>query len=262
MIGAIIGDIIGSRFEWQNIKSKDFDLFHKRCRFTDDTVMSLAVADAILKCNDDYSSLSNVTINSMQELGRNYPNCGFGLHFHRWIFSDDPKPYGSFGNGAAMRVSPCGYTASTIDEAVSLAHKVTKISHNHIEGIKGAESVSVAVFLARKNNSIETIKKHIVENYYSIDFTLNDIRDKYKFDDSCQNSVPQAMQAFFESNSFEDAIRNAISIGGDSDTIGAITGSIAGAYYGVPKNIRDTALNYLDDYLKSILIEFENKFKI
>lgn len=257
MIGAIIGDIIGSQYERRNIKTKEFNLFSPRSRYTDDSVMTLAVADAILKCNNDYSDLSNIAINSMQELGRRYPNAGFGLHFYKWINSDNPQPYGSLGNGAAMRVSPCGYVAKSIDDAISLSCDVTKISHNHEEGIKGAEAVSVAVFLACQKYSIEDIKKHIVDNYYNIDFTIDEIRSTYKFDMSCQNSVPQAMQAFFESNSFEDAIRNAISIGGDSDTIGAITGSIAGAYYNIPEDIRNNALKYLDDYLKEILLKFE-----
>lgn len=157
MIGAIIGDIIGSRFERQNIKTKDFELFHPRCRYTDDSVMSIAVADAVLKCNGYYTDLSNIAIKSMQEIGRKYPNCGFGLCFYRWIMSDNPTPYGSFGNGAAMRVSPCGYTAKSLEDAITLAQKVTIISHNHIEGIKGAESVSVTVFLALQN--IELIKE-------------------------------------------------------------------------------------------------------
>lgn len=260
MIGAIIGDIVGSRYERINIKTKEFDLFSPRSRCTDDSIMTLAVADAILKCNNDYSNLSNIAINSMQELGKKYPRAGYGLHFNKWIHSDNPQPYGSYGNGAAMRVSPCGYAAKTIDDAITLSNHVTKVSHNHKEGIKGAEAVSVAVFLARQKNSIDDIKKHIVNNYYNIDFTLDEIRNSYKFDVSCQNSVPQAMQAFFESNSFEDAIRNAISIGGDSDTIGAITGSIAGAYYGIPEDITNKALKYLDDYLKEILFKFEETF--
>lgn len=260
MIGAIVGDIIGSRFEWQNIKSKDFELFYPQCRFTDDSVMSLAIAEAILQCNEDYTNLSNIAINSMQNIGRKYQNCDYGLNFYKWIFSDNPKPYGSFGNGAAMRVSPCAYAAKSLEDALSLARKVTIISHNHIEGIKGAQSVTSAVFLALQKENIENIKKHIMQNYYNINFTLDDIRQNYKFNESCQNTVPQAMQAFFESNSFEDAIRNAISIGGDSDTIGAITGSIAGAYYGVPKDIKDKAINYLDKRLKDILVQFENRF--
>lgn len=260
MIGAIVGDIAGSRFEFKNRKSKEFDFFHKRCRFTDDSIMSLAVCQALIDSMPDYKNLSENTIKSMQIIGREYPNRGFGRNFKCWIFSDSPKPYNSYGNGSAMRVSGCGYAANSIEEAVYLSHKVTQISHNHPEGIKGAESVAVAVYLARTGKSINKIKDYINNNYYQIDFTLDEIRETYQYEISCQNSVPQAFEAFFESTCFEDAIRNAISIGGDSDTVAAITGSIAGAYYGVPENIRNTALDYLDDSLKEILINFENKF--
>lgn len=260
MIGAIIGDIAGSRFEFKNIKSKEFDLFHKRCRFTDDSVMSLAVCQALLDSMPDYKNLSENAVKSMQLIGMKYPNRGFGQHFRRWIFSENPKPYNSYGNGSAMRVSGCGYAANSIEEAEYLSHEVTKISHNHPEGIKGAESVAVAVYLARTGKSINEIKDYINNNYYQIDFTIDEIRETYQYEISCQNSVPQAFEAFFESISFKDAVRNAISIGGDSDTIAAITGSVAGAYYGVPDNIRNAALEYLDDSLKGILINFENKF--
>ena len=260
MIGAIVGDIAGSRFEFKNTKSKEFDLFHKRCRFTDDSVMSLAVCQALLDSMPDYENLSENTIKSMQLIGMEYPNCGFGQHFRRWIFSDNPKPYNSFGNGSAMRVSGCGYAANSIDEAVYLSYKVTKISHNHPEGMKGAAAIALAVYLARTGSSINKIKYYINKYFYQIDFTLDEIRETYQYEISCQNSVPQALEAFFESTSFEDAVRNAISIGGDSDTIAAITGSVAGAYYGVPDEIRNAALEYLDDSLKEILINFENKF--
>lgn len=260
MIGAIVGDIAGSRFEFKNIKSKEFDLFHKRCRFTDDSVMSLAVCQALIDSMPDYKHLSENAVKSIQLIGMEYPDCDYGQHFRRWIFSDNPKPYNSYGNGAAMRVSGCGYAANSIDEAVYLSYKVTKISHNHPEGMKGAAAIALAVYLARTGSSINKIKYYINKYFYQIDFTLDEIRETYQYEISCQNSVPQALEAFFESTSFEDAVRNAISIGGDSDTIAAITGSVAGAYYGVPNEIRNAALEYLDDSLKEILINFENKF--
>lgn len=260
MIGAIVGDIAGSRFEFKNIKSKEFDLFHKRCRFTDDSVMSLAVCQALIDSMPDYKHLSENAVKSIQLIGMEYPDCDYGQHFRRWIFSDNPKPYNSYGNGAAMRVSGCGYAANSIDEAVYLSYKVTKISHNHPEGMKGAAAIALAVYLARTGSSINKIKYYINKYFYQIDFTLDEIRETYQYEISCQNSVPQALEAFFESTSFEDAVRNAISIGGDSDTIAAITGSVAGAYYGVPDDIRNAALEYLDDSLKEILINFENKF--
>ena len=257
MIGAIIGDIAGSRFEWRNIKSKDFTLFTNACEPTDDSIMTLAVAQAIMNCNGDYSRLENETVSCMQEYGRAYPNAGYGGRFHRWIFSRDPKPYNSYGNGAAMRVSPCGFAATTLEEATMLAHAVTRVTHNHPESLKAAEAVASAIYLARMGKTLEEIKAHIAEHYYSIDFSLDEIRPTYTFDVSCQGSVPQAFEAFFESTGFEDAIRNAISIGGDSDTIAAITGGMAEAYYGVPEEIRAQAIMFLDDKLSGILSRFE-----
>ena len=257
MIGAIIGDITGSRFEWRNIKSKDFTLFTNACEPTDDSIMTLAVAQAIMNCNGDYSCLENETVSCMQEYGRAYPNAGYGGRFHRWIFSRDPKPYNSYGNGAAMRVSPCGFAATTLEEAMMLAHAVTRVTHNHPESMKAAEAIASAIYLARTGQTLEEIKAHIAEHYYSIDFSLDEIRPTYIFDVSCQGSVPQAFEAFFESTGFEDAIRNAISIGGDSDTIAAITGGMAEAYYGVPEDIRTQAMEFLDEKLAGILKRFE-----
>ena len=259
MLGAIIGDIVGSRFEWNNHKSKDFELFTKECFFTDDSVMTLAIAKALLDCKGDYSNLSEKAVRSMQEIGRPYPDCGYGGSFEWWMYSDDPKPYNSYGNGAAMRVSACGFVARTIDEAVTLSRKVTEVTHNHPEGIKGAEATAVAIFLARDGYKIKDIKNCINEYYYNLNFTLDEIRDTYEFNETCQDTVPQAIVAFLESTSFEDAIRNAISIGGDSDTLAAITGGIAEAYYGVPKEIGDIAKSYLDDRLLDILEAFENR---
>ena len=257
MIGAITGDIAGSRFEWRNIKSKNFTLFTNACEPTDDSIMTLAVAQAIMNCNGDYSRLENETVSCMQEYGRAYPNAGYGGRFHRWIFSRDPKPYNSYGNGAAMRVSPCGFAATTLEEAMMLAHAVTRVTHNHPESLKAAEAVASAIYLARMGKTLEEIKAHIAEHYYSIDFSLDEIRPTYIFDVSCQGSVPQAFEAFFESTGFEDAIRNAISIGGDSDTIAAITGGMAEAYYGVPEDIRTQAMEFLDEKLAGILKRFE-----
>ena len=261
MFGAIIGDIVGSRFEWHNNRSKEFGLFTDQCEPTDDSIMSLAIAKSLVECNGDYSKLEDITINNMEEIGRKYPNCGFGGRFYYWIMEDDHKPYNSYGNGSAMRVSACGFVGSSLEEVKELSRIVTEVSHNHEEGIKGAEAVAVAIYLARTGKSKEDIKKYIIDNYYNIDFTLEEIRDTYRFDVSCQGSVPQALEAFFESDSYLDAIRNAISIGGDSDTIACIAGGIASAYYGVPEDIREQALKYLDKLQKSILLEYENKFE-
>ena len=257
MIGAIIGDIAGSRFEWHNHKSKEFELFTNRCGPTDDSIMTLAVAKAIMNCAGDYSRLESESISCMQEYGRRYPDAGYGGRFYHWIFSSNPKPYNSYGNGAAMRVSPCGFAAKSLEEAMLLARTVTQVTHNHPESMKAAEAVISAIYLARIGKTLDEIQDYITERYYRIDFTLDEIRPSYHFDVSCQGSVPQAFAALFESSGFEDAIRNAISIGGDSDTIAAITGGMAEAYYGVPKDIRKQAMGFLDDDLSGILLEFE-----
>lgn len=260
ILGAIIGDIVGSRFEYKNYKGKDFELFNDKCFPTDDSIMSLAIAQAILISKPDYSDLSENAIKCMQEIGRKYPHCGYGDRFHRWIFSDNPTPYNSYGNGSAMRVSAIGFVAESINEAKELSRAVTEISHNHLEGIKGAEATSIAIYMARNGSSILEIKEYINKNYYPMNFTLDEIRNTYHFNETCQGTVPQAFESFFESSSFEDAIRNAISIGGDSDTLTAICGGIAEAYYGIPMNIREKALTFLDSRLKKILISFENKY--
>ena len=257
MIGAIIGDIAGSRFEWHNHKSKEFELFTNRCGPTDDSIMTLAVANAIMNCAGDYSRLESEAISCMQEYGRRYPYAGYGGRFYHWIFSSNPKPYNSYGNGAAMRVSPCGFAAKSLEEAMLLARTVTQVTHNHPESMKAAEAVISAIYLARIGKTLDEIQDYITERYYRIDFTLDEIRPSYHFDVSCQGSVPQAFAALFESSGFEDAIRNAISIGGDSDTIAAITGGMAEAYYGVPEDIRKQAMGFLDDDLSGILLEFE-----
>ncbi|MBK5200559.1 MAG: ADP-ribosylglycohydrolase family protein [Spirochaetaceae bacterium] len=260
MLGAIIGDIVGSRFEWDNYKKKDFDFFNKDCFFTDDSVMSLAICDAYLKDFDNEYKGKNILIKSMQTLGRKYPASGYGDHFALWITENNPKPYGSYGNGAAMRISGCGFSATSIYEVKHMSVLITEVSHNHPESFKGAEATAVAIYLARTGKNKEEIKTFIKDNYYQINFTLDEIRENYEFDESCQGTVPQALEAFFESNSFEDAIRNAISIGGDSDTIGAITGGIAEAYYGISEEMRDKAKTYLDFTLLDILERFEKRY--
>ena len=266
MMGAIVGDIAGSRFEWHNRKSKQFTFLKGKeeggyaCQFTDDTVMTIAVADAIAKwrarSDASYGALSRIAIESMQAFGRLYPHAGYGGSFRRWLAADNPQPYNSWGNGAAMRVSACGWAGQTLDEVKAMSRAVTEVTHNHPEGIKGAEATAVATFLARTGKSMEEIREVIVRDYYPLDFTLDEIRPTYEFDVSCQGSVPQALEAFFESTSFEDAIRNAVSIGGDSDTIAAITGAVAGAFYGVPEGIRSKAETFLDKPLLKTLRDF------
>lgn len=260
MLGAIIGDIAGSRFQVENRKSKNFVIFHKESYITDDSLMSIAICKAILECRGDYSHLGEFTIKWMREIGRKYPEADYGSRFREWIFSPTPHPYNSLGNGSAMRVSGVGYIASSVYLTRFFAKKVSEVTHNHQEGIKGGESVAIAIYMARSGRSKEEIKDYISRHYYPITLPLDDIRPDYVFDVTCEGSVPVAFEAFYEAKSFEDSIRLAISVGGDSDTIGAIAGSIAEAYYGIPPIMREKALTYLDDYLKEIVLEFEEKF--
>ena len=261
MIGAIIGDIVGSRFEFNNHKSKDFELFTSECDFTDDSVMTLAVAKALLSYDgiDATEAFKRELVRTMHEVGVRYPDCGYGSRFSQWIMNYCTEPYNSYGNGSAMRVSPVSWFAKSLDECELLAEAAAEVTHNHPEGVKGAVAVAGAIYLARTKHSMSEIRKY-AEGFYTIDFTLDEIRGDYGFYETCQQSVPQSFEAFFESTGFEDAIRNAVSIGGDSDTIATITGSIAEAFYGVDDEMKQTALAYLDPYLLSIAEEFEDRF--
>ena len=260
MIGAIIGDIAGSRFEWNNHRSKIFTLMNDQCFFTDDTVMSLSICEALMHSKQDFSDLDIQAVKWMQGIGRCYPDCGYGGNFDDWIHSEHPQPYQSFGNGAAMRVSGCAYAACSLKQAKALSRTVTAVTHNHPEGLKGAEATVAAVYLARNGAGLAEIRSYVTQNYYPISFTLDEIQDTYQFNETCQDTVPQALEAFFESTGFEDAIRNAVSIGGDSDTLAAITGAVAEAYYGVPSKIRDCAYTFLDERLLEILTRFETLY--
>ena len=270
MLGAIIGDIVGSRFEWHNHKDKHFELFTEDCRMTDDSIMTIAVAKALMETekalksvangqernNEYYILLEKMSIQYMQAFGRRYPDCGFSRAFFQWIISDDPQPYNSYGNGAAMRVSPVAYVGRTQKEIQHLSETVTGVSHDHAEGLKGAEATAIAIFMARSGSSKDEIRNRIAENYYPLNFTLDEIRDAYRFTTDCQATVPQAIIAFLESTSFEDAIRNAVSIGGDSDTLAAIAGAIAEAFYGIPEQIKERALGYFDTEMLSVYEEW------
>jgi ADP-ribosylglycohydrolase len=264
MLGAIIGDIVGSRFEFNNHRSKNFDFFTDGCFVTDYSIMTLAIAKAIMECADSQfceSRLSRNVVRYMREIGRKYPNCGFGDMFKSWIFSDDPTPYDSFGNDAAMRVSPCGFIAKTENEAKFLSKIVTEVTHNHPERLKGAEAVTVAVYMAKTSATRKEIRERIEKDYYSLDFTLDGIRETHQFNETCQGTVPQAIVAFLESITFEDAIRNAVSIGGDSVTLAAITGSIAEAYYGIHQLAEKAAMKFLNAELRGIYLAWKKYAK-
>ena len=263
MYGAIIGDIVGSIYEFRNIKTKDFPWLTDKNHFTDDTIMTIAVADAILKCDQnnaikDIALFKDELCSSMHRWGRAYWTAGYGQKFIWWLMRKSKEPYNSCGNGSAMRVSPTAWYCKTLDETLRLARASSEVTHNHIEGIKGAEAVAGAIFLAKNGSTKDEIKK-FTSQYYDITFTLDDIRPTYRHVESCQESVPQAIEAFFESTDFEDAIRCAISIGGDSDTIAAITGSIAEAYYGIPDAIKNQIASYIDESMLDVVEKFENK---
>ncbi|HEP1837068.1 TPA: ADP-ribosylglycohydrolase family protein [Streptococcus suis] len=260
MFGAIVGDVIGSRFEGRDIKSKDFDLFHPNCRFTDDSVMTAAVAASFLGLNESFDDLEEALVLNMKDFGKLYPRAGYGPQFKKWIESKDSEPYNSFGNGSAMRVSACGHVGKSLEETLDLAERVASVTHNHPEGIKGAQAVAGAIFLARTGKSKEEIRQFVTDNFYNLDFTLDAIRPSYQFDRSCQGSVPQAIVAFLEADDFEDAIRNAVSLGGDSDTLAAIAGSIAEPFFGIPEEIVYRTTDYLPSLIMEVSYYFEQDY--
>lgn len=260
MLGAVIGDIAGSRFEWGGRPPRSFSLLTSICRFTDDSAMTAAVCAALLHSREDFSDLSRQAVLCMQQIGRQYPHCGYGASFIRWIFSDPPQPYQSFGNGSAMRVSGCGWVGRSLAEVRTLARAVTAVSHDHPEGLKGAEAVAAVIFLARSGCSCDEIRVHVRQHYYPLDFTLDEIRDSYQGNASCQGTVPQAIEAFLEADDFVQAVQLAVSLGGDTDTLGAIAGSMAEAGFGIPAELREQALHFLPQDLRGILLDFEAKY--
>ena len=267
MIGAIIGDIVGSRYEFDNIKTKKFPLFSEPCMFTDDSVMTAAVAAALLENRERGVPFGEALTERMRSFGRRHPHAGYGRRFHDWLAGDDPAPYNSLGNGSAMRVSPCALAAGSLEEALSLAEASAAVTHDHPEGIRGARAVAAAIYLARTGADKAGIRAYVEENFYPLDFTLEEIRPSYRFDVTCRGSVPQGIEAFLESTGFEDALRNAVSIGGDSDTIAAMAGSIAWSYYGRDgiggdmARIRDVARTFLTPDLLDAVDRFEAVFE-
>lgn len=251
MLGVIAGDIIGSWYEFHATKEKEFELFHPKSKFTDDTTLSMAIAKSIL---DDEPYLDNVV-----DFGLRYFDVGYGGSFKKWLKGDEHLPYNSWGNGSAMRVSPIAFAFDTEEKVLEEARKSAEITHNHPEGIKGAEATALAIFMARKGKSKEQIRERITTEFeYDLSRTVDEIRPTYKFEVSCQKSVPESIICFLDSNSFEDCIRNCVSLGGDADTMAAIAGGIAEAYYGVPKEIEKKINEYLSDEFVEILKRFKN----
>ena len=254
MIGAIAGDIIGSVYERRQIKTTDFPLFQNHCRFTDDSVLTVAIAKAILE--------GTSYLSAVKELGRRYPNAGYGGSFFRWLFSESSEPYNSWANGSAMRVSPVGFAFGDAERVLDEAAKTAVITHNHPEGIKGAQAVALSVLLARTGHRKSQIRESVQSRFdYDLDRTVDQIRPGYRFDVSCKGSVPESIIAFLDSTSFEDAVRKAVSLGGDSDTMACMAGAIAEAYYGgVPKDIVEKVRASLTDDLWDITSEFCAKY--
>lgn len=253
MLAAIAGDIIGSRFEWDRIKSKDFELFAEDSVFTDDTVLTVAIAEALMDGGDYTEYLRRYT--------QTHPGRGYGSGFYDWAKSSVAGPYNSFGNGSAMRVSAVGWAFDDLESVLAEAEQTAVVTHNHPEGVKGAQATAAAIFLARTGSNKEAIRRTISDRFgYDLDRSLDGIRETYEFDETCQGTVPEALICFFESDSYEDAVRNAVSLGGDSDTLACIAGSVAGACYGVPEAIRQEALARLTPELAVVVERFEQAY--
>ena len=248
MLGAIIGDIVGSVYEFNNFRAKNFHpFFHEKAFYTDDTVCTIAVAEALIHERDPAVAL--------KDWGRRYwENGGWGQRFALWLASDDMAPYDSYGNGAAMRVAPAGLLADSVESALALAHKVTAATHNHPEGIKGAQATALAIFLARQRVTPHNIRIAVTERFgYDLERSVDEIRPDYRFNETCQETVPQALVCALTATGFEDAIRNAISIGGDSDTVAAIAGGVAEALFGIPDDIADLGWARLPHDMREVL---------
>ncbi len=257
MLGAIAGDMIGSVYEFNNRKTKDFPLFSDRCFFTDDSVLTVAVADTILQQDQAYAK-------RFKEYYRRYPNAGYGARFRNWCVSSSLEPYNSWGNGSAMRVSPVGFAFADLDTVLAEAARSAAVTHNHLEGVKGAQATAASIFLARTGQSKAEIKAYVETTFgYDLSRSLDEIRPVYEFNESCQETVPEAIIAFLESTDFEDAIRNAISLGGDSDTLACITGGIAEAFYnGVPNAIAAKVFELLDEPLRNTVKTFQLSYNL
>lgn len=268
MYGAILGDIIGSPYEFDmGDKTKDFPLFSKRCEFTDDSVMTIAVAEAFLDALEENTKPSDDTIrknliSQMQRYGKLYPNAGYGARFSWWLTTKNPEPYNSFGNGSAMRVSSVAWLFNSIETVRHAARLSAEVTHNHPEGIKGAEATASAIYLARTGHSKEEIRQYIENEFdYALNRTCDEIRPSYRHVESCMETVPEAITAFLEGESFEDVIRTAVSLGGDCDTLTAIAGSIAEGFYGVPEELQKECHNRLTSDLLSVLLKYKSYLK-
>lgn len=262
MYGAIIGDIIGSRFEFdRGSKSREFELFTPRCNFTDDTVMTVAVAEALMNAgkDSDEKTIKSELIKSMKMWGQRYPDAGYGGRFIRWVLSEEPKPYGSYGNGSGMRVSSVGWLYDSLERTREVARWTAEVTHNHPEGIKGAESVAAAIFMARNGASKDEIKKFIEDEFgYNLNRTLDEISPSYHHVEDCMRTMPEAFTCFLEADSYEETVRNVMYIGGDTDTLAAIAGAVAEAFWGIPEDIIDSGMNFLSSDILDVVLKFKS----
>lgn len=265
MYGAITGDIIGSQFEFdRGNKSREFELFGKNCEYTDDTVMTVAVAEALLDAGKDADekTVKEKLICSLKKWGKKYPYAGYGNRFKAWVLSAKSEPYGSYGNGSGMRVSPVGWLYDSMERTREVARWTAEITHNHPEGIKGAESAAAAIFMARHHAAFEEISNYIEDEFgYDLSRTLDEIRPDYCHVEDCMKTMPEAFTCFLEAGSYEECIRNVMYIGGDTDTLGAIAGAIAEAYWGIPEDLIRKAKEYLPDDIKAVVERFEKTVK-
>ena len=259
MYGALLGDIIGSPYEFDmGDKTKDFPLFSRRSIYTDDSVMTIAVADALMNAGKDPEQIKELLVYSMRRWGRRTPDAGYGGMFYRWLFSPDPEPYGSYGNGSAMRASSAGWLYDTLEETRAAARLTAEVTHNHPEGIKGAECVAALIFLARTGKTKQEMREYTVSEFgYDLSRTCDEIRPTYRHVESCQQTVPEAVTAFLEGESFEDVIRTAVSLGGDCDTLTCIAGSIAEAFYGVPEELKAECRKRISPEMLEVLERFD-----
>ena len=260
MLGAIIGDIVGSRFEFdRGDKSRDFELLTRRCKVTDDSVMTAAVAEALLGVGRDAGEeeVKAALITSMKKWGQKYPHAGYGARFIHWVLSDDPKPYGSYGNGSGMRVSPAGWLYDSLERTREVARWTSEVTHNHPEGVKGAESVAAAVYLARNGASQDEIREYITNEFgYDLSRTLDEIRPDYHHVEDCMRTMPEAFECFLEADSYESTLRNVMYIGGDTDTLCAIAGAVAEAFWGVPEDVTELASRFIPDDIEDVYVRF------
>lgn len=262
MYGAIIGDIVGSVYEWNNIKTKDFPLFHRCCGFTGDSVLTIAVAEALMNAwGQPDMARRKALIDSLQKWGRRYPDAGYGRKFKQWIFSENPEPYRSWGNGSAMRVSAAGWLYDTLEETQQVAKDTAEVTHNHPEGIKGAVATAAVIWMARNMWDKKEIRKYVEAEFYPLEKNCDQIREVYQYDGSCQGTVPQAITAILEGNDFEDVIRTTVSLGGDCDTLTCIAGGMAEAFYGVPEELKQECRKRIAPEMRAVLDALEEKRK-